>query len=160
MKAELTAEKRPAYLPSGSVLYIEGGIRTTHEDKGGVQVLVVFPRVISVKLLRLFAVHCEEVGPRVISPNWIEELLENRMEAGGRFSDCPTLFEWTQRTSQGRYGQPPALARESSAAFSLRVRIGSYLMIVADLRLGSALRCWPTGTLPRARRSPARAIYG
>jgi len=49
MNAELTAEKRPAYIALGSVFSTEYGDKKTDEDEGRVQVLVVLFRVISVK---------------------------------------------------------------------------------------------------------------
>ena len=55
--------------------------RTTHEDEGRVQVFVVFPRVLSVKLVRLFAIHGKEVGARVVRSQWFEELFQGGMEA-------------------------------------------------------------------------------
>ena len=81
MNAELTAEKRPACRPSGSVLITEYRNRRTDEDKGRIQVLVILFRVISIKLSRFPAVDCEEVCPGVIGPQRVEEFLEGGMEA-------------------------------------------------------------------------------
>ena len=63
MKAELTAENRPACVILGSAPSTEYENKTTHEDKGCIQVFVVFARVISVKLFRFPPVDGEEVGP-------------------------------------------------------------------------------------------------
>jgi hypothetical protein len=52
-----------------------------HEDEGGVQVLVVLPGIISVKLFGFFAVYGEEVGTRIVGPQRVEEFLEGGMEA-------------------------------------------------------------------------------
>ena len=82
MNAELTAENSPAYTRLDSVLNTKIGNQTTHEDEGRVQVLVVLFRVISVKLSGFPAVHCEEVRPGVIGPQWVEEFFECGMEAG------------------------------------------------------------------------------
>ena len=82
MNAELTAENRPACVLPGSVSSMKYGNRTTYEDKGCVQILVVLPCIISVELFRFPSIDSEEVGPRVLSSEWIEELLKGRMEAG------------------------------------------------------------------------------
>ena len=81
MNAELTAENSPAYTLPDSVLSTESGNRTTDEDEGRVQVLVVFFRVISIKLSRFPTVYREEVCPGVICPERVEEFFESRMEA-------------------------------------------------------------------------------
>ena len=97
MNAELTAENRPACMPPDSALSAKGRNRTTHEDERRIQILVVLFRVIPVKLRRFPAVHSEEVRPRVVSPQWIEEFFEGGMEAGSgsqKGSGCyrsPTL---------------------------------------------------------------------
>ena len=82
MNAELTAEKRPAYTRPDSVSSTGSATETTDEDEGCVQVLVVLFRVISVKLSGFPAVYREKVGPRVISPQRVEEFFEGGMEAG------------------------------------------------------------------------------
>jgi len=115
MNAELTAETRTAFVPPNSVFSSVGGNRTTHEDEGRVQILVVFPRVIPVKLSRFSAVHGEEVGPRVVDPQRIEEFFEGGMEAGsGRqyFSDglVVTVIRRIERTTSDLSGQLLALA--------------------------------------------------
>ena len=61
MKAELTAEKRPACTPPDSAFSGEDGNRTTDEDEGRVQVLVVLLRVIAVKFSGFLAVHSKKV---------------------------------------------------------------------------------------------------
>ena len=63
MKAELTAENRPAYLLQTyetDDATEDGG--ETHEDEGGVEVFVILPCVISVELVRFLAVDGKEVG--------------------------------------------------------------------------------------------------
>ena len=55
----------------------------TDEDEGGVQVLVVLFRIISVELFGFSAVDGEEVSPGIFGPEGFEELLEGGMEAGG-----------------------------------------------------------------------------
>ena len=75
------------------MLSTEDGNRTTHEDEGRIQVLVVLFHVISVILSRFPAVHGEEVGPRVIGPERIEKFPKGGMETGFKFgrqrrSDC------------------------------------------------------------------------
>ena len=58
----LTAENRPAWIPLGSVFGDEGENGTTHEDKGRIEIFVVFLRVASVKLLGFLLVDSKEVG--------------------------------------------------------------------------------------------------
>ena len=82
MNAELTAENRPACEFPGSVFSAECGNSMTHENEGRIQVLIVLPCVIFVKLFRFPPINGEEVGPQVVGPQWVEELLEGRMEAG------------------------------------------------------------------------------
>jgi len=82
MKAELTAENRPACVPPDSVLSTWYRKKTTDEDKGRVQVLVVLFRVIAIELSRFSTVHGEEVGSGVIGPQRFEVLFEGRVEAG------------------------------------------------------------------------------
>jgi hypothetical protein len=43
-------------------LSLRKGNQITYEDEGGIQVFVVFPRVLSVKVLRLLAIYGEKVG--------------------------------------------------------------------------------------------------
>ena len=81
MNAELTAENRPAYVLPGSASSTEYRDPTTYEDEGRVQVVVVFTRVIFIKLFGLLLINSEEVGPQVIGPQWIEEFLKGGMEA-------------------------------------------------------------------------------
>ena len=81
MNAELTVENRPAWAASDLVFSMERGNRTTHEDEGCVQILVVLFRVIPVKFCRFPTVYGEEVGPQVIGPQRVEELFEGGMEA-------------------------------------------------------------------------------
>jgi len=55
----------------------------TDEDEGGVEVLVVLFRIISVKLFGFPAIHSEEVCPGIVGPERFKKLFEGRMEAGG-----------------------------------------------------------------------------
>ena len=82
MKAELTAENKPACVPLNSVLSADGRNKTTDEDEGCVQVLVILLRVIAVKLSGLPAVDGEEVGSGIVGPQRFEELFEGGVEAG------------------------------------------------------------------------------
>jgi hypothetical protein len=89
MNAELTAENRPACAPPNSVpSAVAHRNKRAHEDKGSVQVLVVLPRIIPVKLSRFPAVHGEKVGPQVIGPQRIEEFFEGGLEAAVQ-GHCP-----------------------------------------------------------------------
>ena len=63
MNAELTTENRPACESPDSVSSATYGNQRAHEDKGSIQVLVVLPRMIPVKLSRFPAVHGEKVCP-------------------------------------------------------------------------------------------------
>jgi len=81
MKAELTAENRPACVPPNSVFNTDYRKKTTDEDKGCVQVLVVLFGVIAVKFSGFSAVYNEEVGPRVIGPQRVKELFEDGTDA-------------------------------------------------------------------------------
>ena len=86
MNAELTAENRPACVLPGSASSTKYGNPTTYQNEGSVQVFVVLPCIISVEFLRFPPVHGEEVDPRAIGPQWIEEFFEGGMEAGWNFS--------------------------------------------------------------------------
>ena len=61
----------------------------TDEDEGRVQVLVVLPRMISVKLSRFSAVYGEEVGSWIVGPQWLKKLLEGGMEAESECQQRP-----------------------------------------------------------------------
>jgi len=92
MKAELTAENNPAYVPPDSVFGKDNRNKTTNKDKGRVQlVLVVLFRVIAVKFTRLPMVDGEEVGSRIVGPQWFEELFEGGMETK------PVYQRWSHR---------------------------------------------------------------
>jgi len=54
----------------------------THKDEGCIQVLIVLPGIISVKLFRFSAVYGEEVGLGVVGSEGFKEVLEGGMEAG------------------------------------------------------------------------------
>ena len=82
MKAELTAENRPACTHLDSASSTECGNNLTHKDEGGVQVLVVLFRVIAVKLFGFSAVYGKEVCSGIIGPQRFGELFEGGMEAG------------------------------------------------------------------------------
>ena len=69
---------------SDLVVSTEYGNTPTHKDEGRVQVLIVFPRIISVKLFGFSAVYGEEVGSGIIGSEWFKELLESGMEAIGQ----------------------------------------------------------------------------
>jgi hypothetical protein len=63
------------------VLSKEDGSKTTHEDEGCVQVLVVFVRIVPVKFSRFPPVHSEKVSLGIVGPQRLEELFEGGMEA-------------------------------------------------------------------------------
>jgi len=60
--------------------------RVTYENERCVQVLVILSGVAPVEFFRFSMVHGEEVGTRVVGSQWIEEFLENGVEAGSDFS--------------------------------------------------------------------------
>ena len=62
MNAEVTAENRPVWVPPGSAFSRGLDSDTSHEDKGGVQVIVILLDVFTVILSRFPAVRSEEVG--------------------------------------------------------------------------------------------------
>jgi len=82
----------------------------THEDEGGVQILVVLFGIISVELFGFHAVHGEEVGSGIVGPEGFKEFLESGMEAGGlecqRISNYYTAVKWVLRTTWDRFGRP------------------------------------------------------
>ena len=82
MKAELTAENRPACVILVSVLRKEGGSWITHENEGGVQVFVVLVFIVSVELCGYLSVDGEKVGAGIVGPQWLKKFLESRMKAG------------------------------------------------------------------------------
>ena len=82
MKSELTVENRSAWVPPDSVLSADYRNEATDEDEGRVQIFAVLFRVIPVKLFRFSAVYGEEVGSRIVGPQWFSELFEDGMEAG------------------------------------------------------------------------------
>ena len=53
----------------------------THEDEGGIEIFIVFLRVLSVELVRFLSVYGEEVGAGVVCSEWIEELFQSGVEA-------------------------------------------------------------------------------
>jgi len=84
----------------------------TDEDEGGVQVLVVLFRIVSVKLFGFPTVHGEEVGSGIVGPEGFKELLEGGLEAGGlecqRISSYYTGVKWVRRTTWDRFERPLA----------------------------------------------------
>jgi hypothetical protein len=81
MNAVLTAENRPAWLPSRISAERKYWKQNAHEDEGGVQVFVVLPCIVSVELFGFSAVYGEEVGAGIVGPQRVEEFLEGGMEA-------------------------------------------------------------------------------
>ena len=81
MDVKPTAENRPAWVPPGSVFCRRLDSDATYEDKGGVQAIVALLSIGMVELSRFPAVYSEEVGARVIGPQWIEEFFKGRLEA-------------------------------------------------------------------------------
>ena len=63
MKAEVTAENRPAYGPSEHVR--TWGIYETHENEGGIEILLILLHELLVVLLSLLAVVPIEFRPRI-----------------------------------------------------------------------------------------------
>jgi len=102
----------------------------THKDEGRVQVFVVLPSIISVKLSRLSTVYGKEVGPGVVGSEGFKELLEGGMEAGGLDVSAQKLpvaaVKWIRPTTSGRSGRPPAPAAEVSFAWCPHRMAGSF----------------------------------
>ena len=55
--------------------------RISHEDEGRVEIFIVLPRVIPVKVCRFPAVCGEEVGAGIVGSQWFKELLKGMTEA-------------------------------------------------------------------------------
>ena len=70
MKAELTAENRPACVSASSVPVFSTDHRdeATDEYEGRVQILVILFRIITIKLARLPPIYGEEVGSGIVGP--------------------------------------------------------------------------------------------
>ena len=118
MNAELTAENKPACSSSSISAKRMYSDRIAHEDERRVEIFIVFPRVISVKICRFLAVCCEEVGTRIISPQRFKKFLEGEMEAG---SECQhglavMVIQCTERTIPDLFEQPRGLALEAFRA--------------------------------------------
>ena len=64
MKAEVTAENRPAYGPSEHVR--TWGIYETHENEGGIEILLILLHELLVILLGLLAVVPIKFGARIL----------------------------------------------------------------------------------------------
>ena len=104
----------------------------TDEDEGGVEVLVVLFRIVSVKLLGFSAVDGEEVGTGIVGPEGFEELLEGGMEASGlecqSISNYCTGVKWVRHTTWDRFERPLAPVAE---VLSPQARKSSSVVIVA-----------------------------
>ena len=107
MKAELTAENRPAYSSQTLVMRptAHRGRRRTHEDEGGVEILVILLRVFSVKLVGFLAIDCEEVGAWIAGPQRLEELFEGGMEAMVGVISALMIIGGDGRTTSSRAGR-------------------------------------------------------
>ena len=70
-KAELTAENRPAceHCQPGGVIR---EMATTHEDQGGIEIIIILLHVFAVVLHRLSFIHCVEVNLGVVALDWWE----------------------------------------------------------------------------------------
>jgi len=94
MKVELTAENRPACSTHSDSAESTGDVnKTTDEDEGRVQVLVVLFRVIAIKLSRFSTVYSKEVGSGILGPQRFDKLFEGGVEAG---SACQRMV-WVSR---------------------------------------------------------------
>jgi len=107
----------------------------TDKDEGGVEVLVVLFRIISVKLFGFSAVNGEEVCPGIVGSEGFKEILEGGMEAGGwecqrlsNYLTTSTAAKWVLRTTWDRFERPPAPAAGVS---SPRARVSPSVAIVA-----------------------------
>jgi hypothetical protein len=78
-KAELTAENRPAW-ERGQRCCGKGNAET-HEDQGGVEILVVLRHVFGVILCRLSLVHCVEIELGVVVLDWLEVHAQRLLDA-------------------------------------------------------------------------------
>ena len=120
----------------------------TDEDEGGVEVLVVLFRIVSVKLFGFSAVDGEEVCPGIVGPEGFEELLEGGMEASGlecqSISNYYTGVKWVWRTTWDRFERPLAPVAE---VLSPQARVSPSVVIVAGWegrRLTSSRATQPT----------------
>ena len=104
----------------------------TDEDEGGVEVLVVLFRIVSVKIFGFSAVDGEEVCPRIVGPEGFEELLEGRLETGGlecqRISNYYTGVKWVLRTTWDRFER---LLAPAAVVSSPQARASPSVVIVA-----------------------------
>ena len=78
-KAELTAEKRPAYKVGLDNSRSER--QTTHKNQGGIEILVVLLDIVGVVLGRLLLVHRVEVETSVVVLDGLEERSESILNA-------------------------------------------------------------------------------
>ena len=111
----------------------EYGNAPTDEDEGGVQVIVVLPGIISVKLFGFSAVRGEEVCSGIVGPEGFKELLEGGMKASrsGCQHYAATVVKWIWRTTWDRSGRPSAPAAEVS---SPQARASPYVVIVGGVK--------------------------
>ena len=82
MKAELTAENRPACERCQRDIVVNGSTRT-HKNQGGVEIVVVLLHVIGVILRRLSFVHCVEIKPGVVILDRLEVHPEGLLDTIG-----------------------------------------------------------------------------
>ena len=71
MKAELTAENRPAWEHGQRDMGVKGNAGT-HKNQGGIEILIILLHVIGVVLHRLPFVHGIEIKLGVIVLDWLE----------------------------------------------------------------------------------------
>ena len=53
----------------------------TYEDESRVQILVILPGVVFVEFFRLPSIDGEEVSPRLIGSDWVDEIFKGGMES-------------------------------------------------------------------------------
>ena len=68
-KAELTAENRPA-CECCQACVMKKGSEETHEDEGGVEIIIILLHVVCVVLHRLPSVHGVEIELRIVVLDW------------------------------------------------------------------------------------------
>ena len=100
MNAELTAENRPAWVRFGVSVQYGDKNRTTHENEGCVQILVILFHVISVKTTRLPAVHSE----KSVRESLVLRGSKNSLRADWMLVRCQlrltaTAMQWGGRTT-------------------------------------------------------------
>ena len=107
----------------------------THKNEGCVQVIVVLPGIISVKLFGFSAVHGEEVCSGIVGPEGFKELLEGGMEASrlGCQHYQTTAVKWIWRTTWDQSGRPSAPA-EVLLVWSPHGRTSPFVVIVERVK--------------------------